>query len=205
MNHYDFTGIATWDQIKGFFSLAEAIAMQLVVKHLPPNSVLVELGSFQGRSSVAIAAVLPESSVLHCIDFFEGTILSPGQVRPPMEEVVKMNVDAFTKNIEAFGVKDKVKLHISPTTAAAKLFAPESIDLLFIDADHSYEGVVADLQHWYPKLKSGGFLLCDDYEEKWPGVIQAIQTFGLQGRLIAPSLWFHRKEPLQTTPPPDQL
>ena len=54
---YDFTGVAEWNQIKGWFDLSQAIAIQTFVKKLPPNSKLVELGSYQDRSSVAIAAV----------------------------------------------------------------------------------------------------------------------------------------------------
>jgi hypothetical protein len=41
---------------------------------------------------------------------------------------------------------------------AAHLFQPESVDFCFIDADHSYVSVLADLRGWWPKIKPGGSL-----------------------------------------------
>lgn len=39
----------------------------------------------------------------------------------------------------------------------------ESLDFIYIDADHRYEAVLADLSAWYPKLKPGGIFAGDDY------------------------------------------
>jgi predicted O-methyltransferase YrrM len=36
------------------------------------------------------------------------------------------------------------------------------IDLLFVDGDHSYDGCLADLRNWYPKLVAGGHVLLHD-------------------------------------------
>lgn len=38
-----------------------------------------------------------------------------------------------------------------------------SVDFIFLDGDHSYTAVLADLKHWMPKLASGGMLMGDDY------------------------------------------
>lgn len=194
MSKYDFTGLVEWGKMTGWFDLAEAIAIQMAVKQLPNGAQVVELGCFQGKSSVAIASVLPPEGRLFCVDMFRGMILQPGQVKPPIEEVIRINVTAFENNIEKFGVKEKVDFVVMSTTEAANKFEANSIDLLFIDADHSYEGVMADLQNWYPKLKAGGWLFCDDYGvENFPGVARAIKSFGLQGEVVAPSLWRHKK------------
>jgi predicted O-methyltransferase YrrM len=45
------------------------------------------------------------------------------------------------------------------TTEAAKQIENQSLDFVFIDADHSTKGVIADIQAWRPKIKPGG-LLC---------------------------------------------
>lgn len=187
MSLYDFTGIIEWEGIEGWFSLAQAVALQKIVKHLPSGSKVVELGSYKGRSSVAIASVLPANSILYCVDHFQGS-----------EEHKKSNLDrnllaAFTKNIEQFGVKDKISTLSMTTTEAAAKFDPESLDLVLVDAAHDYDSVKADLLNWYPKIKPGGFLLCDDYEVGWPGVIRAVKTVGLEGTLITESLWMHQK------------
>lgn len=187
MSLYDFTGIIEWEAIEGWFSLAQAVALQKIVKQLPSGSKVVELGSYKGRSSVAIASVLPAESILYCVDHFQGS-----------EEHKQSNLDlnllkAFTKNIEQFGVKDKISTLSMTTTEAAAKFDPESLDLVLVDAAHDYDSVKADLLNWYPKIKPGGFLLCDDYEVGWPGVMRAVKTVGLEGTLITESLWMHQK------------
>lgn len=52
-----------------------------------------------------------------------------------------------------------------------------SLDLVFIDADHSYEAVIQDLEFWYKKIRSGGWLLGDDYNSCHPGTTKAVNEF----------------------------
>ena len=66
-------------------------------------------------------------------------------------QVLKFSQD---KNIEV--IKDD-------TVNASKRFDDESIDWIYLDADHSYEGVLRDLNVYWPKLKDGGLLMGDDY------------------------------------------
>lgn len=47
---------------------------------------------------------------------------------------------------------------------AAKDIPDASLDFVFIDADHSYEGCKADIEAWRPKVKAGGFISGHDYE-----------------------------------------
>ncbi len=65
-------------------------------------------------------------------------------------------------------------------------FSNESVDCVFIDGDHSYEGAKADINTWVPKVKPGGSLLFDDYSGHFPGVIRAVDQFvdGNQLRLV---------------------
>lgn len=194
MTQYDFTGVAQWRKVEGYFDLEEAIAIQTTVKTLPPNSNLVELGSFRGKSAIAIASVLPPDSFLYCVDSFENTILKRGEQKPPLEQVIKTNLDAFASNVGRFGVTQKLRVMVMKTDEAATKFPPNFFDLILIDADHHYEPVKADLANWYPKLKPSGYLFCDDYDlPKFPGVKQAIDETKLPGKVVAPSLWFHQK------------
>lgn len=48
-------------------------------------------------------------------------------------------------------------------------------DLIHIDADHTYEGVKADILNYLPKLKKGGFICFHDYaRDSLPGVYLAV-------------------------------
>lgn len=46
---------------------------------------------------------------------------------------------------------------------AAKLFQDESLDFVYIDAGHDKQSVLRDLEAWYPKIRSGGLFIGDDY------------------------------------------
>lgn len=59
--------------------------------------------------------------------------------------------------------------------SAATRFPDQCFDLVFIDGNHQYESVLRDLHSWYPKLRSGGLLVGDDYA--WPDVQKAVTTF----------------------------
>ena len=193
MNRYDFTGVVEWSRIPGWFDLPKAIAVQQVVKQCPPGSNLVELGSFQGRSSVAIASVLPPESILFCVDHFEGS-----EEHRTMQLDLSNLFQSFQKNIAAFGVQDRIRVLRMSTVEAAGQFATGSVDLILLDAAHDYESVKTDLEHWYPKLKPGGALFCDDYEPAWPGVQRAVEAVGLKGEVVARALFFHRKPAAQS-------
>ncbi len=47
-----------------------------------------------------------------------------------------------------------------------------SLDLLFLDGDHSYEGVRADFENFSDFVREGGLIVLDDYSRQWPGVVK---------------------------------
>lgn len=58
------------------------------------------------------------------------------------------------------------------TAEAAEKIPDRSLDFVFIDADHSYEGCHRDIVNWLPKIKDIGWILGHDYT--WPGVNRAV-------------------------------
>lgn len=54
---------------------------------------------------------------------------------------------------------------IAKDTSSASIDVPdESLDMVFIDADHSYEGCSTDIREWFPKVRPGGIIGGHDYE-----------------------------------------
>lgn len=49
------------------------------------------------------------------------------------------------------------------SAAASFQFKDETIDFIFIDGDHTYNGVTTDLMLWWPKIKPGGIISGHDY------------------------------------------
>lgn len=77
--------------------------------------------------------------------------------------------------LSVFGNRSEIVRDFS--LEAAKNFANNSLDFVFLDANHTYEEVKKDLQAWYDKVRSGGIVSGDDYATVWPGVPQAIDEF----------------------------
>jgi predicted O-methyltransferase YrrM len=51
---------------------------------------------------------------------------------------------------------------------------PGCLDMVFIDADHKYEIVIADIRAWLPKVKPGGILCGHDYRRPGDDVNRAV-------------------------------
>lgn len=73
---------------------------------------------------------------------------------------------------------DRVEFVQGYSDECAKRFDDESLDLIFIDADHSEGWVLRDLAAWVPKVKPGGVLAGHDYDSpRYPGVKRAVDAF----------------------------
>ena len=81
----------------------------------------------------------------------------------------------FLRNIAP--VAHVIRAIRSPSLEASKLYLDRSIDFVFIDADHSYESVRADIAAWFPKVKRGGVIAGDDYGGAWYGVKRAVDEY----------------------------
>ena len=80
------------------------------------------------------------------------------------------------------------------STEAAKLFPSGHFDLVFIDADHRYDGALDDVRAWLPLVKKGGIISGHDYKPSHPGVMQAIdETFGKDVTIIQDSSVWMKK------------
>ncbi len=60
---------------------------------------------------------------------------------------------------------------------AAERICDRSLSLVYVDADHSYQGVMSDIRSWFPKLKRGGYMAFHDFESAAYGVKQAVTEF----------------------------
>lgn len=63
-----------------------------------------------------------------------------------------------------------------PSVEAAARFEDGSLDFVYIDADHTYEGVTQDIEAWMSKVKSGGLLCGHDYGQR-VGVTRAVDEW----------------------------
>jgi len=163
------------------------------------GKLVAELGSYIGMSSFVIAN---SADHLVCIDRWEDdwSYIEPNQrkVYEALRENVPCILHEFLNNI--MPVTDKISVLRADTAKAAEHFNDNSVDVLLIDADHSYEGVSKDLALWLPKLAKGGTVLMHNYESSWPGVKAAAKEAPLNHITTVSSLGvFTRKENIQWT------
>lgn len=64
-----------------------------------------------------------------------------------------------------FKDESRAKFYKMTTNQAVDKFADESLDIVFIDADHSYNGVKTDIINWLPKVKKGGIICGHDINQ----------------------------------------
>jgi hypothetical protein len=139
----------------GWFSDDDARLYCREVAALPPDSVVVEVGVYCGRSLSYIAPICREKNhALYAVDPFTG--IAPGVP----QFVIR---DALEQNLEALGLRDVVRIVAEPSASAAEYFADESVGLVMIDGRHDRASVMWDLRAWWPKLRSGGALLGHDF------------------------------------------
>jgi hypothetical protein len=96
-----------------------------------------------------------------------------------LEQVRLWRGDAYERVTRYNG---RAFIHEMDSLAAAPLIPDGSVDLIFVDADHSYDGCLADCRAWWPKVKpGGGWLGWHDYlnsDRRFAfGVNQAVDEF----------------------------
>jgi hypothetical protein len=94
--------------------------------------------------------------------------------------------------------KERVRVYQGTSEGAASFF-DEKFDLVFIDAEHTYEACSKDIAVWWPKVAEGGYLSGHDYrdDKEGFGVIEAVNEFaeetGLEVVLGENYTWFIKK------------
>ena len=173
--------LAGWSE--GILEFYEKIAPELPAA--PGRPRCVEIGVYQGRSLLFLAEELERLGK-------GGDILGidPGETYTSSD--VLLNNLARRVVIEG----PTIKIRLERASDVAKEIDDFSRDLVFIDGDHSEEGVREDLEHWLPKMRPGGVLGGHDYgNPQYPGVARAVdallgQRFKVQ--LEPQTVWWTR-------------
>jgi predicted O-methyltransferase YrrM len=105
------------------------------------------------------------------------------------------NYNTAVRVLEKHGERSKILRMTSE--AASRLFKAETLDFIFIDANHSYGECIKDLELWWPKLRKGGVFAFHDYVnaeigQTIYGVKKAVDEFTKnkkQKLFVTPSDW----------------
>lgn len=138
---------------------------------------IVEIGSWQGRSTIWLAAAARLAGHrVFAVDPHEHS----------REDPSARTYQLFTKNLAAAGLLASVTpLVMRSREAASRIEAP--IRVLFVDGDHSVAGARADAEIWLPRVVVGGVVMFHDVATSgYTGPRRAFQ------RMVCWSRDFHR-------------
>lgn len=137
---------------------------------------VVEIGSWQGRSTSFLARATRDSGNgrFFAIDHFKGNIGKEKSYIVGKEDLSDLKSN-FIENMETIKLNCSVNLLDMPNWEAAERFAHNQIRFLFIDGDHTYDGVSKDIELFFPKLCPGAIVVFDDFSAAFPGVLKAVE------------------------------
>jgi len=134
------------------------------------GSVVAEIGTYVGDTTVSASKLVKQKEGTYiAVDWFKG---SPNTTGDHQHEELngKKVIDVFKENIKQADTEDIITIYNMTSLEAADKIPDASIDICFIDADHHYENVKADILAFLPKIKPDGIICGHDFE-KFGGVI----------------------------------
>jgi MMP 1-O-methyltransferase len=154
-------------EIDGWLSDREGLALyDLAAALAEPAPVAVEIGSWLGKSSYAIARGLRghPAAVLYCIDPFNAPTEDERTRRDDLARQGRCESslrETFWANMVRYGVAPTARVLEGYSHDVVRQFT-ERIDLLFIDGAHAYDAVARDVADWAPLVKPGGMIALHD-------------------------------------------
>jgi predicted O-methyltransferase YrrM len=172
---------------------AEVPALKELAQSLPPNPVVVNLGAGAGTSGLIFMESRPDL-FLYTIDIQRED--SPFGCLYAEEQVIKeagytyndLHQFPFNRGYQLHGESGLIGKDWQSLQTSALYHNHRQVDMVFIDADHTYNGCKGDIEAWLPNIKPGGILTVHDYKKHlltydemtcphpmtWPGVDRAV-------------------------------
>lgn len=131
------------------------------------DMIFIELGSYLGSTVCRLASQIKERNInckIYAIDNWVCGNISRESIEWSNLVNHSQVYPTFLHNVHECGLDGRVTPIVSDTTEAAKMFEDKSIDYIFFDANHGYDGLKLELEAWMPKLKDNALAAVHD----WP-------------------------------------
>ena len=179
--------------------------VKIVAENQNEGMQMAEVGAFCGQTTKTYIDIISKNNgKLYIVDWFKGNIGAVGY--HAYREDIDTVYNTFTQNIK--GYIDCVEILRGKTHDMIQHIPDKSLDICFIDADHTYPFVKKDIDLAIPKIKSGGILCGHDLENfdkvdftdqelnsdftdgRHCGVIRAVyEKFGTDVNLHTDTVW----------------
>lgn len=163
------------------------------------TSLLSELG-FKCGAEIGVLNGLFSKWLCHKIKKLKLFLVDPYMYYPEYSERRKqVDMDNSEAKAKSRLTKFNVEFIKKTSMEAVKDFNDESLDFIFIDANHDFEWVNEDIREWSKKVKKGGIVSGHDYSQHhFEGVVRAVNGFIKENDikplfLIGNKVWFYVK------------
>jgi len=168
-----------------YFNIAEYdTRIDMIRSLVPVGSKLCEVGVFKGEMAGVVQQLI-QPSLYVLIDFFQGNMGSGDQDGNNFQYV---DLDkSYTNLVQYYQSVPAIQVIRGDGVESLNTYPDDTFDMVYIDADHSYEGCKRDLEASVKKVKVGGYIMGHDYEMNMQkaqnvyhfGVKQAVDEFCL--------------------------
>lgn len=155
----------------------DRISLLELVQSRFPGGTGVEIGVASGCFTKQILATWKSVGVLHCVDLWD---FQPEDYSDPCNLPKEVQEERYNQFLHDMAGDKRVRTIRNWSHVAAVQFEPRSVDFIYLDANHSKDACLKDLNAWWPKLKPGGILAGHDYERgnrNGMGVFDAVNEF----------------------------
>jgi predicted O-methyltransferase YrrM len=152
----------------GFLSEREGRFLALAAAAAPAAGVILEIGSFKGKSTVGLAAVARRYGLGRVIAVDPHT--APSETDPDLADQTT-SYDDFLTTLRSAGLTDWVEVHRAFSQDLAQGW-DRPLRLLWIDGDHTYAGAKRDLDLYRPSLTPGAIVAIHDALHHYPGPLR---------------------------------
>jgi predicted O-methyltransferase YrrM len=113
-----------------------------LLEMLPRHGIVAEVGTDRGDFAAKIISIA-QPRMLHVFEI----------------DITRINPDNLSAHVD----DGTCQIHPGDASEQLRSFPDESFDWIYIDADHSYEGVKRDINVASSKIKQGGLMIFNDY------------------------------------------
>lgn len=139
------------------------------------GTVGAEIGVFRGCHAAMLCRRKPKT--IYLIDPYKEF---DNQYSVWSSRELEMAKEQAVRRVRRYNSVTETKFIEKISAQAAAQFAPGSLDFVYIDANHSYEGASEDISLWYDKVKKGGVFGGHDFTNEWTSVIKAVCDFAVR-------------------------
>lgn len=178
-----------WGAVPGWFDFPGWY--DRIVREAPAGATVVEVGAWYGRSVIYLAQraqAVGKPLKIFAVDTFAGSAEHDEELRGKHPGHLFHH---FVTNTYAARVAHMVTPMTMTSLQAARLFGPRSVFAVFIDAEHTYDAVRADIAAWRPAIVQGGYISGHDY--LWdPSTVKRAVDEAFPARELQGSTWIQR-------------